>query len=79
MSTSKDRETSYKGFLENGPAGLNTDAFVLFRKYVSPAARVLDLGSGSARRVERMHDASHAVTACDLKESSNNVAKVLAG
>src|SRR5438270_2049878 len=66
MFISKTRSSSYEG-LPAGAAGLHEKAFGLFRKYVSPGARVLDLGSGSGAWAKRLHDASYAVTACDFQ------------
>ena len=66
MFTSKYRQSSYEGLLENASAGLHAHAFGLFREYVSAGAKVLDLGSSPGAWVKRLHDASYAVTACDF-------------
>jgi 2-polyprenyl-3-methyl-5-hydroxy-6-metoxy-1,4-benzoquinol methylase len=65
MFISKYRGSSYEG-LPAGAWGLHEKAFALFRKYVSPGARVLDLGSGSGAWAKRLYDASYDVTACDF-------------
>ena len=46
---------------------MHATAFELFHKYVSPGAKVLDPGSGAGAWVQRLHDASYSVTACDLE------------
>jgi SAM-dependent methyltransferase len=72
MFTSKPRQSSgYKGLQERSAAGLHATAFELFRKYVSPGAKVLDLGSGAGAWAQRLYDASYSVTACDLEAPTN--------
>lgn len=68
MFTSKPRKgTGYKELPEMTAGGLHAAAFELFRKYVSPGAKVLDLGSGAGAWAKRPYDASYSVTACDLE------------
>ncbi len=67
MFTSKHRQSSYEGLPEMASGGLHAKAFMLLRKYISPGVKVLDLGSGAGAWANRLHDASYAVTACDLE------------
>lgn len=62
---SKTRTGSYAGLVECAAHGLHEFAFHLFRKYVPPGSRVLDLGSGEGAWAKRLHNASYKVTACD--------------
>lgn len=64
---SKHRQTTYKGLLEYAAAGLHTASMELFRKYVSPGSKVLDLGSGGGAWAMRLFDVPYEVTACDLQ------------
>ncbi|MGE0704978.1 MAG: class I SAM-dependent methyltransferase [Vicinamibacterales bacterium] len=66
MLTSKHRLTTYRGVPELAASGLHAHAFELFRRHVTPGARVLDLGSGAGAWATRLHDAGYKVTACDL-------------
>jgi 2-polyprenyl-3-methyl-5-hydroxy-6-metoxy-1,4-benzoquinol methylase len=63
---SKHRTTTYCGLVEYAAAGLHGFAFRLFRKYLPPNSKVLDLGSGEGAWTKRLHDASYKVTACDV-------------
>ena len=67
MFTSKHRLSTYKDLPEMVAGGLHATAFKLFRNYVLPGAKVLDLGSGAGAWAKRLHDASYSVTACDLE------------
>ena len=67
MFSSKHRQSPFEGRPEMAATGLHARAFKLFRKYVSPRAKVLDLGSGPGGWAKRLHDASYSVTACDLE------------
>jgi 2-polyprenyl-3-methyl-5-hydroxy-6-metoxy-1,4-benzoquinol methylase len=67
MSTYKHIQSRYKELPEFTSEGLHASAFELFRKHVAAGARVLDLGSGSGAWAQRLHDASYAVVACDVK------------
>jgi SAM-dependent methyltransferase len=67
MLVSKHRSSAYAGVLEMAAAGLHASAFELFRRHVSPGAKVLDLGSGAGAWAKRLHDASYCVTACDME------------
>jgi 2-polyprenyl-3-methyl-5-hydroxy-6-metoxy-1,4-benzoquinol methylase len=74
MFTSKPRQSSdYKGLPEMTAGGLHATAFELFRKYVSPGAKVLDLGSGAGAWAKRLYDASYSVTACDLEPRTDRL------
>jgi 2-polyprenyl-3-methyl-5-hydroxy-6-metoxy-1,4-benzoquinol methylase len=67
MFISRPRLSSYEGLPEMAAGGLHATAFELIHKYVSPGAKVLDLGSGAGAWAQRLHDASYSVTACDLE------------
>jgi 2-polyprenyl-3-methyl-5-hydroxy-6-metoxy-1,4-benzoquinol methylase len=67
MFTSKHRLSTYEGLPEMVAGGLHATAFELFRNYVSPGAKVLDVGSGAGAWAKRLHDASYRVIACDLE------------
>jgi len=67
MFSSKHRQSVYEGLSEMAARGLHAKAFTLFREYVSPGVKVLDLGSGAGGWAKRLHDASYSVTACDLE------------
>jgi 2-polyprenyl-3-methyl-5-hydroxy-6-metoxy-1,4-benzoquinol methylase len=67
MFISRHRLSSYEGLPEMAAGGLHATAFELFHKYLSPGAKVLDLGSGAGAWAQRLHDASYSVTACDLE------------
>ena len=64
------RQSSYEGLPEFASEGLHASAFALFRQYVSPEAKVLDLGSGAGAWVQRLHDASYAVIASDIEPTT---------
>jgi hypothetical protein len=59
--TSNVRGESYDGVLEQAATGLHGAAFTLFRKYVPPGSKVVDLGSGAGAFAKRLHDASYAL------------------
>ena len=63
---SSHRTTTYDGIVESASAGLHEKAFGHFRQFVSPGAKVLDLGSGMGAWAKRLHDGNYNVTACDL-------------
>src|SRR5205807_6374960 len=67
MFSSKHRQSVYEGRPEMAAGGLHAKAFELFRKYVPPRAKVLDLGSGAGAWAQRLQNASYGVTACDLE------------
>jgi 2-polyprenyl-3-methyl-5-hydroxy-6-metoxy-1,4-benzoquinol methylase len=74
MFTSKPRQSSgYKGLPEMTAGGLHVTAFELFCKYVSPGAKVLDLGSGAGAWAKRLYDASYSVTACDVEPRTDRL------
>ena len=67
MLIARHRQTTYKGLLEYAAAGLHANAIELFRKYVPPGSKVLDLGSGGGAWAKRLYDVPYAVSACDLE------------
>ncbi len=68
MCPARFRQSSYRELPEYASEGLHSSAFALFRQFVPPGAKVLDLGSGAGAWAQRLHDASYAIVACDKEQ-----------